>query len=169
MERPRKPDLLGPPPPRGEGLFAWLGWIVTAPVVVFGGLVAYLFYLIHLAFVLVVNRVVPRSIRGPLGAWWSKYAAALIAGAFVLGVAYLIYADATDDPCGEEWRKYQAFNIVLDVPKYFTDADGSPDTWFRIMDGIEARYPDLWREREWAWDSLGWCERINEPDPGEGR
>ena len=128
---------------------------------------AYLVYFIHLAFVLVVNRVVPRSIRGGLGAWWSKYAAALIVGALVLGGGYLFYADVTDDPCGEERRKYRAFNVALDVPEYFTDADGSPDTWLRIMDGIEARYPDLWQERALAFDSWGYCEEINRPDPGD--
>ena len=149
-------------PPKGEGR---LLWIVTAPVVVVIALPAYLVYLIHLAFVLVVNRVVPDSTQGQLGAWLSKYAAALVLGAFVLGMAYLIFAD--DDPCGDERREYQAFNVALGVPEYFTDADGSPDTWVQIMDGIEARYPDLWQERAWAFDSWGYCEEINRPDPGD--
>ena len=81
------------------------------------------------------------------------------------GNGYLIFAD--DDPCGEERRKYQAFNIALDVPQYFTNADGSPDTYFLVIDRIKDRYPDLWQEREWAWDSWGYCEEINRPDPGD--
>ena len=83
MERPKKPEVIGPPP-KGEGR---LLWILRAPVVVVIALPAILVYLVHLAFVLVVNRVVPGSIQGQFGAWWAKYAAALVAVAFVLGMA----------------------------------------------------------------------------------
>lgn len=149
-------------PPKGEGR---LLWIVTAPVVVVIALPAYLVYLIHLAFVLVVNRVVPDSTQGQLGAWLSKYAAALVLGAFVLGMAYLIFAD--DDPCGDERREYQAYNIVLEVPEFPFDDAGSADTYFLVTDRIKDRYPDLWQERERALDSWGYCEESNRPDPGD--
>ena len=109
-----------------------------------------------------------RRIRDQLGVWWARYAAAGVGVVIVLSLAYLVY-DSTRDPCGEEHRAARAYNIVLDVPEYFTDDDGSPDTWLLITDRIKDRYPDLWRERERAWDDYAYCEIINEPDPGEGR
>ena len=69
---------------------------------------------------------------------------------FVLVVAWGV-CDSTRDPCGEEKRVYRAYNTVLEVPEFFTDDDGSADTWQRVMNGIEARYPNLWQEREGLW------------------
>ncbi len=63
------------------------------------------------------------------------------------------------------WVNHDQLDVFMS--EYFTDDDGSPDTWLLITDRTKDRYPDLWRERERACDDYAYCEIINSPDPGE--
>lgn len=94
---------------------------------------------------------------------WSQYAAPVFAGIVLVGVAYLFIADITEDPpCQEEEGRYRAYNEVLGIPEF--SVDESRDAYFRSLDRIEARYPDLWQEREWAFQMLANCE-VSQPPP----
>lgn len=75
--------------------------------------------------------------------------AGVVVTLIVVGVLFLLYLDSTSDPCGDEKREAEAYNIALGVPAVPLHPS------YENQRVLAARYPELWNQRDLAlsrWD-----------------